>query len=222
VRGATQSISSRIRQHPGRIRDVLLSFTGILLFAGFIHQPFPLLLLAIGGLACTAVVIGFSIRHLTVLEAFGLNRLNQKILLYVLPAIVLGLVLGILTRSRFELTLIPVGFTSVAIVAPLVGSFEELVFRGYIQGQLRAVGKIFSIITASALHTTYKLLVILTLAVPLQFDFFFLIFWTFVGGVLIGTLRELSGNTIPPVIAHAVFDIVLYGGLVSAPVWVWS
>jgi membrane protease YdiL (CAAX protease family) len=222
VRGATQSISSRIRQHPGRIRDVLLSFTGILLFAGFIHQPFPLLLLAIGGLACTAVVIGFSIRHLTVLEAFGLNRLNQKILLYVLPAIVLGLVLGILTRSRFELTLIPVGFTSVAIVAPLVGSFEELVFRGYIQGQLRAVGKIFSIITASALHTTYKLLVILTLAVPLQFDFFFLIFWTFVGGVLIGTLRELSGNTIPPVIAHAVFDIVLYGELVSAPVWVWS
>jgi membrane protease YdiL (CAAX protease family) len=222
VRGATQSISSRIRQHPGRIRDVLLSFTGILLFAGFIHHPFPLLLLAIGGLACTAVVIGFSIRHLTVLEAFGLNRLNQKILLYVLPAIVLGLVLGILTRSRFELTLIPVGFTSVAIVAPLVGSFEELVFRGYIQGQLRAVGKIFSIITASALHTTYKLLVILTLAVPLQFDFFFLIFWTFVGGVLIGTLRELSGNTIPPVIAHAVFDIVLYGELVSAPVWVWS
>jgi membrane protease YdiL (CAAX protease family) len=222
VRGATQSISSRIRQHPGRIRDVLLSFTGILLFAGFIHHPFPLQLLAIGGLACTAVVIGFSIRHLTVLEAFGLNRLNQKILLYVLPAIMLGLVLGILTRSRFELTLIPVGFTSVAIVAPLVGSFEELVFRGYIQGQLRAVGKIFSIITASALHTTYKLLVILTLAVPLQFDFFFLIFWTFVGGVLIGTLRELSGNTIPPVIAHAVFDIVLYGELVSAPVWVWS
>ena len=222
MRGATQSISSRIKQHPVRIRDVLLSFTGVLLFAGFIHHPFPLLLLAIGGLACTAVVIGFSIRHLTVLEAFGLNRLNRKILLYVLPAIVLGLGLGILTRSRFELTLIPVGFTGVAIVAPLVGSFEELVFRGYIQGQLRAIGKIFSIITASALHTTYKLLVILTLAVPLQFDFFFLIFWTFVGGVLIGTLRELSGNTIPPVIAHAVFDIVLYGGLVSAPVWVWS
>jgi membrane protease YdiL (CAAX protease family) len=159
---------------------------------------------------------------LTVLEAFGLNRLNRKVLLYILPAILLGLVLGILTRKRFDLTLIPYGFTGVAFVAPLVGATEELVFRGYIQGHLRPIGKVFSIITASTLHTSYKLLVILTLAIPLQFDFFFLIFWTFVGGVLFGILRELSGNTIPPVIAHAVFDIVLYGGLVSAPVWVWS
>ncbi|MCK5693629.1 MAG: CPBP family intramembrane metalloprotease, partial [Bacteroidales bacterium] len=54
------------------------------------------------------------------------------------------------------------------------------------------------------------------------FDFFYLIFWTFLGGLLIGTLRELSGSTIPPVIAHAVFDIILYGGLAIAPVWVWS
>jgi len=134
----------------------------------------------------------------------------------------LGLILGLLTRSRFELTLIPAGLTGIAIIAPLIGSAEELVFRGYIQGQLRAVGKIFSIVTASALHTTYKLLVILTLSIPLQFDFFFLIIWTFIGGFLSGILRELSGSTIPPVVAHAVFDIVLYGGLASAPVWVWS
>jgi len=222
VPGATQSISSRIRQHPGRIRDVLLSFTGILLFAGFIHDPFPLLLLAIGGLACTAVVIGFSARHMTIREAFGLKRLNRKVLLYTLPAIVIGVIMGMLTRSRFELTLIPAGFTGIAIVAPLVGSSEELVFRGYMQGQLRSIGKLFSILTASALHTSYKLLIILTLAIPLQFDFFYLIFWTYVGGLLLGLLRELSGSTIPPVIAHAVFDIVLYGGLASAPVWVWS
>jgi membrane protease YdiL (CAAX protease family) len=201
---------------------VLLSFTGILLFAGFIHHPFPLLLPAIGGLVGTAAVIGFSSRHMTILEAFGIKQLNRKLLLYVLSAIVLGVILGIITRNRFELTLLPSGFTGVAFVAPLVGATEELVFRGYIQGHLRPVGKIFSIVTTSAFHTSYKLLVILTLAIPLQFDFFFLIFWTFVGGVLFGTLRELSGNTIPPVIAHAVFDIILYGGLASAPVWVWS
>jgi membrane protease YdiL (CAAX protease family) len=222
VPGSKHSTTYRIRQQPGRIRDVLLSFTGILLFAGFIHQPFPLLLLAIGGLAGTAAVIGFSSRHMTIPEAFGIKRLNRKLIFYALSAIVLGVVLGILTRKRFDLTLIPSGFTGVAFVAPLVGATEELVFRGYIQGHLRPIGKVFSIITASTLHTSYKLLVILTLAIPLQFDFFFLIFWTFVGGVLFGTLRELSGNTIPPVIAHAVFDIVLYGGLASAPVWVWS
>lgn len=216
------SSTSRIRQDPGRIRAVLLSFVGILIFAGFIHKPFPLLLLAIGGLAGTSVVIGYSIRHMTLGEAFGIKFLNRKVLLYLLPAIALGLVLGILTRKRFELTLIPAGFTYIAFVAPLIGAMEELVFRGYFQGQLRPIGLGFSIITASALHTSYKLLVIFSLAAPLQFDFFFLIFWTFVVGLLIGMLRELAKSTVPPVIAHAVFDIVLYGGLASAPLWVWS
>ena len=220
--GTRYSIPSRIRQQPGRIRDVLLAFTGILLFAGFIHHPFPLLLPAIGGLVGTAVVIGFSTRNMAILEAFGLKLLNRKALLYVLPAIVLGLIMGILTRNRFELTLIPAGFTGVAFVAPLIGATEEVVFRGYFQGQLRLIGKSFSILTTSALHSSYKLLLILTLAVPLQFDFFFLLFWTFIGGCLFGILRELSRSTIPPVIAHAAFDIILYGGLASAPVWVWS
>jgi membrane protease YdiL (CAAX protease family) len=192
------------------------------LFAGFIHHPFPLTLLAIGGLAVTALVIGFSTRQLALREAFGIGQLSRRVLFYTLPAIVIGVIMGMLTRNRFELTLIPAGFTGVAFVAPLVGTVEELIFRGYIQGHLRPVGRIFSIVTASVIHTSYKLLVILTLAIPLQFDFFFLIFWTFVGGVLFGTLRDLSGSTIPPVIAHAVFDIVLYGGLASAPVWVWS
>jgi membrane protease YdiL (CAAX protease family) len=201
---------------------VLLSFAGILLFAGFIHHPLPHKLLAFGGLAGTAAIIGLSTPNMRVLEIFGLQRLNGKILLYILPAIALGLILGILTRNRFELTLIPEGFTGVAFVAPLVGAMEELVFRGYLQGQLRPTGKIFSIICATAFHTCYKLLVILSLAVPLQFDFFFLIFWTFVGGILFGILREISESTLPPVIAHSVYDVILYGGLATAPVWVWS
>ena len=203
-------------------RNVFLAFAGILIFAGFIHQAFPLILLALGGLAGTAALIGYSTRNLPVLKTFGLDSFNRKVLLFILPAIALGTVLGILTRNRFELTLIPEGFTGVAFVAPLVGVSEELVFRGYIQGQLRPGGKIFSIVSASAMHTSYKLLLILTLAVPLQFDFFFLVFWTFVGGMLFGTLRELSQSTIPPLFAHALFDVILYGGMATAPVWVWS
>ena len=218
----TNTISSRIGQHPGRIRDIFLTLTGILIFAGFIHKPFPLVLIAFGGLAGTAVVIGFSIRRLTLREAFGLMPLKGKVYLYMLAAAGLGVLLGVFTRNRFDLSLIPAGFTGVALLAPLVGISEELVFRGYIQGHLRPLGKVFSIFIASTTHTCYKLLVILSLGIPLQFDFFFLIFWTFTGGLLFGTLRELAGNAIPPVIAHAVFDIVLYGTMAAAPAWVWS
>ena len=219
---ARRSNSSRIREHPGRIRDVLLSFLGILMFAGFIHQLFPLKLIAFGGLAVTAGVIAYSTRDMAILEAFGIGHLNRKVLLYTLAAIGLGALLGILTRNRFEMTLVPAGFTGVAFVAPLVGVAEELVFRGFIQGHLRPAGKFLSIVAASSIHTCYKLLVILSLGLPLHFDFFFLILWTFLGGLLFGILRELSRSTIPPLIAHAVFDIVLYGPLATAPVWVWS
>lgn len=167
-------------------------------------------------------MIGLSARKISILEILGIHRLNKRTLLYLLPAIALGIILGILTRKRFELTLIPEGFAGVALIAPLIGTMEELVFRGYLQGQLRPLGKVFSIICASAFHTSYKLLVILTLAVPLQFDFVFLIFWTFIGGMLFGILRELSNSVLPPVVAHALFDVLLYGGLATAPVWVWS
>ena len=218
----TLSASSRIRQNPGRIRDALLAFAGILLFAGFIHRTFPFKFLAIGGLLVTAAVVAFSTRKGSLREAFGIFSLNKRTILISLTAVGLGILLGIWTRRRFELTLVPAGLTGVAVVAPLIGAAEELLFRGYLQGHLRPAGRALAIVTASAMHASYKLLVILSLAVPMQFDFFFLIFWTFIGGILFGILREASGHILPPLLAHAVFDIILYGALPVPPVWVWS
>jgi membrane protease YdiL (CAAX protease family) len=217
-----RSLSQRIRKHPLRIRDVSISVLGILLFAGFIHQTFPLLLIAVGGLALAGAAIAYSIRGQAVVEAFALKRVDHKVFLYSLLAIAIGALLGMLTRNTFDISLFPVRITAVALVAPLVGAAEELIFRGYIQGKLQPIGRIFSVVYASAVHTSYKLLVILTLSVPLQFDFFFLVLWTFLGGLLFGILRELSRSTLPPMIAHAVFDVVLYGGLATVPVWVWT
>lgn len=199
-----------------------MAVLGILLFAGFIHQAFPLLLLAIAGLTLAGAAIAYSIRGQAIAEAFALNRFDQKVLLYGLLAIAVGVLLAILTRNSFDISLFPVRITTVALVAPLVGAAEELIFRGYIQGHLHPIGRSFSVVYASTVHTSYKLLVILSLSIPLQFDFFFLVLWTFVGGLIFGILRELSRSTLPPMIAHAVFDVVLYGGLATSPVWVWT
>jgi len=217
-----KSISSRIRKHPQRIRDVSIAIVGILLFAGFIHQAFPILLLAIGGLALAGAAIAFSIRGQTIFQAFAVDRFDRKVLLYTLPAMVLGVLLAMLTRNTFDISMFPVRITAVALVAPLVGATEELIFRGYIQGHLHPIGRCFSVVYASTVHTSYKLLVILSLSIPLQFDLSFLVLWTFVGGLFFGILRELSKSTLPPMIAHAVFDVVLYGGLATSPEWVWS
>jgi membrane protease YdiL (CAAX protease family) len=206
----------------GRIRDVSIVMAGILLFALFIHDPLPLRAIAFAGLTGAALMIGYSMRGISILHAFAVYALNRKVFIYLIPAIVLGIGLGLLTRNVFDLSLLPGAVTGIAFITPVIGATEELIFRGYIQGHVRPIGRIFSIVYASTVHTCYKLLVILSLSVPLHFDFFFLIFWTFVGGLAFGALRELSRSTIPPIIAHAAFDIMLYGGMSVAPVWVWS
>lgn len=196
--------------------------TGILVFAIFIHDPWPLRILSLSGLAGAAVLIAFSIRHISFLAAFGVSKPDRKLLLCMIPAIILGLLLGILTRNKFGLSLLPAAIGSVALIAPCVGALEELVFRGYIQGHLQPVGRLFSILFTSMAHTGYKLLVILSLSEPLQFNLFFLVLWTFIGGLVFGVLRDLARSSVPPVIAHAIFDVILYGGMSVAPAWVWS
>jgi membrane protease YdiL (CAAX protease family) len=195
---------------------------GILLFALFVHDPGALRVLAYASLAASTVWIGYSTRHVSLLKACGITLPGRRTLLYILPALLLGALLGIATRNRFGLSLIPLALGRVALVAPCIGAFEEVLFRGYIQGTLQPAGRILSVVIAAIIHSAYKLLLICSFPGPLQFDLLFLGLWTFAGGLAFGILKELSGNTIPPVIAHALFDIILYGGLSVAPAWVWS
>jgi membrane protease YdiL (CAAX protease family) len=194
----------------------------ILLFATFIHNHWPLKLISLVGLVVAAILLGYSIRYISIPQAFGLNITHQRFFYYCLLAIILGTAMGVATRLAYDLTLFPRGFTMLALVAPLIGAVEEIVFRGYIQGTLEEFGRYFSVLYATSTHTCYKLLVILTLSGPLQFDLFFLVLWTFLGGLLFGLLRMISKSSIPPIIAHGVFDIILYGGMATTPLWVWT
>ncbi len=212
----------RIRDNPRAIINVSLVVAGILLFAIFIHDPCPKRIISFVGLTASAVVLGISIRYESVFESFGLAPFSTRILIYIFPAFLLGTGLAWLTRKSFDLSFFPSSIGKFAIIAPIIGATEELIFRGYIQGHLRKIGRIFSIVYTSTVHTCYKLLVILSLSLSFQFDLFFLVIWTFAGGLVFGTLRDLARNTVPPIVAHAIFDIILYGGYALAPVWVWG
>jgi membrane protease YdiL (CAAX protease family) len=195
---------------------------GIFLFAIFIHQSGPLRYIALGGVAGAAIMIGYSTRRTSILQAMGILKPDRGVLLYAVPAIVLGLLLAMLTRHKYGLSLLPAALGSLALLSPCIGAMEEVVFRGYMQGHLLPSGRIFSLLYASLAHTGYKLLVIRPLAESRGFDLPFLVIWTFIGGTAFGVLRDRSGSSIPPVIAHAIFDIVLYGGMSATPAWVWS
>jgi len=204
------------------IRNVSLVVAGILIFASLIHRPWPVRIIALLALSGSALVIGSATRENSLMSALGLERVNRRTLLLSICALLLGAGLAMLTRNKYELTLLPASLSYAALISPLVGVTEELVFRGFIQGHLRPIGRAFPVVYAATVHTCYKLLVILTLSASLQFDLFFLVVWTFLGGLLFGLLRHLANSVVPPAVAHAIFDIVVYGSAVTLPVWVWS
>ncbi len=204
------------------IRNVILVMAGIITFALFIHYSWPLRIIALIALMFSALLMGFSMSETPVLYAFGIDKLNMRIVLFCIMALLIGAGMGIITRNRFNLELWPHKLTQVAIFAPLVGVAEELIFRGYIQGILSPISRVFSLVVASLAHTSYKLVVIISLSQPLEFDLVFLSIWTFLGGLVFGILRLFSNSTLPPIAAHGLFDIILYGGLVTVPFWVWG
>jgi membrane protease YdiL (CAAX protease family) len=199
-----------------------LALAGLLVFALFIHHPWPSKILALSGLLGTAILVASTLRQTSPMIVLGLGKPGRGVYVYSLAALILGLALGIITRLHFKLTLLPATLTLVALIAPLTGAMEELVFRGYLQGMLIPQNRFVALIYAALAHTVYKVLVIYSLGRPLEFDFLFLAQWTLLGGLAFGGLRLFSRSLIPPLIAHAVFDILVYGGSLTFPFWVWS
>jgi len=202
--------------------EVIFALAGIGLFSAFIHKELFFKIIAFSGLIITAICINHSISKLYSLPGiFGIYPVSKKTFYYLIVGLVFGCLLGMLYRYTKNYNLFPGSLHKFVIIAPLIGIMEELIFRGYIQGRIRYLGPVFSVIIASLSHTGYKFLIIKTLPLDIGVDFLLLTLLTFVVGIILGILKELSGNVIPSSLAHACFDIIVYGAYSTAPVWVW-
>jgi membrane protease YdiL (CAAX protease family) len=198
----------------------IIASAGIWLFAGLIHTNPGF---ALAGLILTSLSIVFNGNGFSsLLEITGLSVYKMKLIPFALIGILLGISLGMLKGLLEHRPLIPLCFKITAIIAPMVGIAEELLFRGFIQGAFSKISAWLSIVIASASHTIYKLLVIGTYPDELGINMFYMAILTFSAGLLIGWLRKASESLIPSALAHGCFDIVLYGGLTVLPVWVWG
>ena len=204
-----------------RIIEGCIILAGFMLFAFFIHRENFLRILAYVFLFISTFGIYYTSRNFDLLKIIGLSGGTKGFPVYLPLAVCVGCGLAIAVRHNFDMRLLPRRFTYVALLAPIIGIMEELVFRGYLQGHFRPNGRLFSMIVATAGHTIYKYIVIAALPEPVVFNFRFLILWTFLGGFLFSILRELSRSIYPSALAHACFDIMLYGAFASLPVWTW-
>jgi membrane protease YdiL (CAAX protease family) len=230
----------------GRTRpllEALLAAAGMVLFALFVHSGVPWRLVSDLGLAATALAMVLSLRRERTLACpervewgglLGLVPFGRRAALLGVLGAALGIGLGLLFRWQFGLHWFPGALGPFAPVAAAIGGVEELLYRGYLQGRLNRVNVVLGVIGAAAAHTAYKTALFLLPALSLSngpalslsnapaVDLIALAFWTFLGGLLFGALRQTARNVTPPLAAHAAFDLVVYGELARAPWWVWN
>ena len=203
--------------------ETVLLIIGISLFAWFIQWDSYLKFVAFGGLLLASLVIStIIVKSESPLDLFGLDRFNKRILLFCIAGIIIGVIPAFCGRYSYDLPDFPASLTIIALVSPLIGITEELVFRGYVQGRLRILGVVGSVSIASAAHAIYKLLVLWSVNDLVEVNFLALVGLTFGFGLIAGLLRAGSRSVIPALVAHASFDILMYGDFTSMPVWVWG
>ena len=202
--------------------EASLCSLGLMVFSYFVHHPFPLSLISFAALLFSAIMISRNISSLSDLKKIGVaNKPFRIVLLYLLAGVMAGVILSLIYRSHLDLHLFPSAFQLFTITAALIGITEELVFRGFLQGFVKPVNGMFSIFFSTLSHTGYKVCLFLSPFIAAKTDPGFLALWTFIAGMVLGSLRHLSGSLWPPVLAHIVFDVWVYGECTGAPWWVW-
>ena len=192
---------------------------GLLIFSYFIHYVSPVKVLSFAGLALSAYIIS---RNLISAEQLGWEfKSGLRTFSYTIPGILTGILLAFFYRNYLGQELLPGSLHKFAIVAAIIGSTEELVFRGYLQKWLQPVNVPLSIVFSALAHTGYKCFLFLSPSADADINILFLFQWTFAIGLIFGITRYLTKSILPAMTAHAFFDILVYGELTAAPWWVW-
>jgi membrane protease YdiL (CAAX protease family) len=211
------------------LHEALLGAAGMVLFALFVRSGLPWSLASDLGLAMAAVAVLLSLyRERTMAGLLGFVPFGGRAALFGVLGTALGIGFGLLFRWKFGLHWLG-ELGQFAPVAAAIGGVEELYYRGYLQGRLTRINAVVGVIGAAVAHTAYKAALFLLPALSLsngpaaaQVDWIVLVFWTFLVGLLFGALRQAARNIAPALAAHVAFDVVVYGGLSSAPWWVWN
>ncbi len=205
----------------------VVAAAGMVVFALLAHRGLPWIVPGAIGLLVASVAIGDSLRRAArPVELVGLGgsgAVHSGAVLFCVLGVVLGAGAGVLHRTSLGLAAWPLqGAGAFVVVACLIGAAEELVYRGWLQGAMRLLGWPAAVAIAAVAHAAYKTALFSGMSVPVAGDLLSIAVPTVVGGMVLGVLRQLSGSVVPCLVAHAVFDFVVYRSVAHAPWWVWS
>ena len=211
-----------ILEKQSEIRDVIICALSFMFFAFFVTASLPVKLLAFPSLIIVVAIISIEKNRdvLTAIFATGNLFSLQKISWY-LVGILMGIAGSLFYRGSIGMPVFPDKVSVFAFLAILVGITEELIFRGFIQGRLTNLNATFAIVFAALAHALYKAFLFISPWAqwhPGVLSFFLFSFGAF---IVIGCLRQFSKSMLPPILVHAIFDLLVYAETVQAPWWVW-
>jgi membrane protease YdiL (CAAX protease family) len=187
--------------------NVVIGTMLLVLFSYFIHDVFPLRIIAFVALISMALLI-------------GLDRGENKILGTIqhprtLPFVILISISGALLvvyylRAEASMPIIPTSLGWFAILAAVIGGTEELVFRGWLQSQFSGRWAWMGILFAAFAHAAYKAALFLSPQIMYDLNTSGLFRMTFLAGLFLGAVRFYTGSVWPALLAHAIFDLFVY------------
>lgn len=197
--------------------SLLMSTSALLLF-----QPDWGFRFGLGCILLAFFLSGFGVnRNPMILLGRDIWRLQREKRWILYLALGIAAVLAVLDRQLEGMPLFPHSLQWFVLVSMLIGATEEFMFRGVIQGEAsrwNATGAVYLSATAFA---AYKALLFYHPETYNEADPWMLFYITLPAGILLGYARKASGSLWPPILAHMLFDLVLYGDCLKTPWWVW-
>jgi membrane protease YdiL (CAAX protease family) len=200
----------------------LLFVTGIFIFAWFIGSSGYLHWIAIVALILPTVALALQVNKRG--EAWLIihqRKNNTQLFISIIIALAVGIFFATKYRQNIGMDTWPMVITSFAWTAMAIGATEELIFRGALYYIIQSKYVWRSIIITSLAHAGYKTLLFVSPYAEQSVDTVQLFIYTFISGLLLGSLRAYSASTAPPLVAHISWDAVVYGDSAMAPWWVW-
>lgn len=215
----TKAIPRRTKK---AVLDAVVCSAEIMVFAYLITYPFPMKAVAFIPLVMVAFIISRDISSPAVAFRFLFRNLfSLKMLVQIVIGLELGIIAAIYYRGNLGMSILPAVIRPFVVVAASVAIIEELVFRGFIQGQISKLNTDFAMVFAAFAHASYKACLFLSpAAIPQQHLVSYFI-WSFGAYVVLGFLKNYSKSIVPVIIAHVIFDLIVYAEVLQAPWWVW-
>ena len=143
---------------------------------------------------------------------------SRKVLML---SILLSVALAAWYRISEQMTLFPFSIHWFVLLSVLIGATEELIFRGVLQGEASRWHATGAVYLSALAFGGYKALLFILPAPENETNVFNLFIITFLAGILLGYARKNSGSIWPCLVAHGIFDLLVYMETAKPPWWVW-